>query len=235
MRKGSNAVTKEEAGIATPFNLDAVLGSAAKKEKKDKSSVVTLNVSKEMQELATKIRTTLNEIKSLSSMVEAEEAELLVDIKPLRKNELKKGYVSTFRIPTLDKASISLSWMSKYSKLKDPESITAVKAIMGDKFDTMMEPKMEIKVKPESQTEEGLKDLIAGIGAAQLLRRGEDFDYNDALAEGASLFENVVQVERWYTPTSNYTVGMLTLFDEAKAAELELHIKQNEPSFKPNN
>jgi hypothetical protein len=176
--------------------------------KSSKSSVPMITVSKEIQELASKVRRYKEEMDSAESMYEEKAEELRLAITPLRDSLCRVNFTSSVKFFDSQKKAVSLSWSNKYST-PDFSNASGIMELVGEKFKTFFEQLMTITVRNVSET--GLQELVKLVGP-------ENF---------ARLFE----VKRTLKATEAFHTTQFTL-SEGIRSKLSAWFKQNRPSVK---
>ena len=221
---------KQEPAATNVFDLNAVLNTAAKEEKKSSSTAPVVPVSKEVQELALKVRVAKGEMKSSKTKYESLEKDFVSKITPFREDLCKKGYVSSINVNDSSGKPIMVTFSSQCSKILQ-ESKEDLQAIVGADYSNFFDEKMEIGVKSEI-TEADLTVLIKSIALGAMLEQSGKLD--EIIGEfGADTqqFAKHFEVKRWIQPTDRFNENQFSLSEETRA-KLSAFINPYKPSLK---
>lgn len=215
---------------ANVFDLNAVLGTAVKEEKKSTSNVPVVAVDEDTRALALKVRNAKGEMKSATSKYESLEKDFTAKVLPFRDELCKKGYVSSINVMDTNNKPVMITFSSSFSKIP-LENKEELEKIVGEDFENFFSQKMEISVNSEI-TEADLTVLIKSIALGAMLSQSGKLD--EVIAEfGADTqqFARLFGVKRWLQPTGRFNENQFTLPSEVRD-QLKSFINPYKPSLK---
>jgi hypothetical protein len=191
------SVTAFKKKASPVININDVLKGARKPDGPAKSKVAVIDASKELQTLASEVRTLKDEVDSSTALYEAKSAELIATVTPAWESLCASGgYQSSLKVPTPDGVFVGVTFSSNWLKIS-PDVEDKIAEIVGDdEYGRYFNTVNVIKVKGDLANDR-LADLIERVGA-------EDF---------ANFFE----VESVIKPTENFKTEQFRLAPEVRS------------------